>query len=339
MENKGKASFTSLQEIGLETLLNRFQSRKGKQISTLEPRLSGRIRFRSSEATRQDQFFTQAWYADTIHFDLTYTPLPHLGSKWVTATMSRLLAAGSKPEGLMVSFAVPNKISVEMLDAILEGMDRHPANIPVDVTEVGPARSQLSVCIVGMGTEADTGWASSQPVVAGDALCVTGDVGGAMAGLRVLLREKRYWDPKKEESFTPDLSGYEHVVGKQLLPACRLDFVEGLLVSGVKPGGLLDLSQGLMNDLQLLAGQSNCGFKLFSPALPIDLTTRKVADEMKEDVDRYALYGGEDFEFLFTIPDEEVEKLRASFDDFTVIGEVTRKVNEIEVNDGERGSV
>ncbi|MEX0593831.1 MAG: thiamine-phosphate kinase [Balneolaceae bacterium] len=276
---------------------------------------------------------------DSIHFDLTYTPLPHLGSKWVTAISTRLLAYGVVPDQIFMNLTVPNMISVEMIDDILVGMDQHPVGVSVEVAEIAPSRNYLSATIIGTGIQEKRSLLIRNQSGKGELLCVTGDVGGAMAGLRILLREKKYWDPEGGEPFKPDLSGYEHVIGKQLLPTTRLDLFNAMRDNEIVPGSMIDLSQGLINDLQVMGKESSCGFNIYSPAIPIDLATRKVADEMQEDVDRYALYGGEDHELLFTLREGDVEKLRASFEDFTVIGDVTDRKNEIVVNDGEGGSV
>lgn len=338
-KNDENRPFTSLQEIGLDNLMNRVGSRASKSSPVVKTQFGGRVQVRELESSEEAIATTQAHFIDSIHFDLSYTPLPHLGSKWMTAISTRLFACGVIPDQILIALAVPNMVSVEMIDSILDGMDQHPVNASVEVTEIGPGRNHLSASILGMGRINNSSELIHGHADKGDLLCVTGDVGGAMAGLRILLREKKYWEPQQGETFKPDLSGYEHVIGKQLLPAARMDLIDAMRKSDIHPRAMIDLSQGLMNDLQILGEEASCGFKLYSPAIPIDLSTRKVADEMEEDVDRYALYGGEDFELLFTLREGEVEKLRALFEDFSVIGEVTDQANEIVVNDGEGGSV
>lgn len=338
-KNEKNRAFTSLEELGLDNLMNRVGSRESKLKPVVKTRLGQRVQVRQMENSTEAVVTSQAQFMDSIHFDLTYTPLSHLGSKWITAICSRLLASGVYPDQILIGLAVPNMVSVEMIDAILDGMDRHPIQVSVEVIEIGPSRNHLTSSIFAMGRSHNFSDLIEGNVEKGDLLCVTGDVGGAMAGLRILLREKKYWQPQKGEPFQPDLSGYEHVIGKQLLPVARLDLIEALRESGIHPRAMIDLSQGLMNDLQILGDDASCGFNIFTPAIPIDLSTRKVADEMQEDVDRYALYGGEDYEMLFTLQEGEVEKLRGSFEDFSVIGDVTDQANGIIVNDGERGTV
>jgi thiamine-monophosphate kinase len=91
----------------------------------------------------------------------------------------------------------------------------------------------------------------------------------------------------------------------------------------MQPTSMIDVTQGLLHDAYQLAKSSQTGFYIYQSTIPISIQTRSVADEMKEDVDKYALYGGEDMEMLFTMPEDDAEKLHEKFDDFTIIGKIT----------------
>jgi len=154
-----------------------------------------------------------------------------------------------------------------------------------------------------------------------------------------LLREKQAWQERGGDHFQPDLEEYEYVVGRQLMPLARHDLGAYYEKAEVHPTSQVDVSQGLINEMQLIAEANNLGCEIFTPAVPISLETRQVADEMQEDVDRYAFYGGEDYEMLFTLKKEDVEKLKAEFDDFTVIGEIKPAEYGIQLNTGEGKSI
>ena len=100
---------------------------------------------------------------------------------------------------------------------------------------------------------------------------------------------------------------------------------------------MIDLTQGMVSDIHQLAEASKVGAHLYQAALPIAIETRQVADEMKEDVDKYALYGGEDFELMFTLPEDDVELLADEFQDFVVIGKITPRKEGVKMQrqDGE----
>jgi thiamine-monophosphate kinase len=84
-----------------------------------------------------------------------------------------------------------------------------------------------------------------------------------------------------------------------------------------------------------LANASEVGAHIYGATIPISLKTRHVADEMKEDVDKYALYGGEDFELMFTLPEDDVEKLTDEFSDFAVIGKVIDREEGVKMQQAE----
>jgi len=85
---------------------------------------------------------------------------------------------------------------------------------------------------------------------------------------------------------------------------------------------MIDISKNLLRDTMQLTQASGVGVKLYSGAIPIALETRAVADEFEEDVDQYALQGGEDYELLFTLPEDDVNRLVEHFKDFVVIGKI-----------------
>ena len=161
-------------------------------------------------------------------------------------------------------------------------------------------------------------------------------MGGAIAGLRILMREKKFWeDQEQQTSFQPELSDYEYVVKRQLVPTARHDFIKKINELNIQPTSMIDITQGLVSELQHIGRASNVGAYVYQAAFPIALDTRTVADEMKEEVDRYALYGGEDYELMFTLPEEQVESLADEFSDFVVIGKITDKEEGICMQEAE----
>jgi len=270
-----------------------------------------------------------------------YTPLKHLGHKFLSAAGSHLYATNGRPVSARIDLAVPNKISVSMLEQIYQGFDTagkvYNCSVQPGDTTASHQILVISVHVEGIARESEM--VTLEGCSTGDQICVTGDLGGAMAGLRVLLREKKAWKESGGDHFQPDLEEYEYVVGRQLMPMARHDLGDFYKKAEVHPTSQVDVSQGLVNEMQLIAEANNLGCEIFTPAVPISLETRRVADEMKEDVDRYAFYGGEDYEMLFTLKKSDVEKLKADFDDFTVIGEMKPAKYGIQLNTGEGKSI
>lgn len=264
-------------------------------------------------------------FVESVDFDMLITPLHHLGFKLVAASISDILAMNGLPTGITVNLAIPNKFSVEMVDQLYKGIHFacETAQCELIGGDITATRGPLviSISVYGKADSEKVVYRSGAKVE--DAICITGDLGGAMAGLRVLLREKSGFEESELIEFTPDLEKYEYVVKRQLLPTMRFDFLEICEQNNLLPSAMIDVSQGLVHELNQLTTASGVGAFIYQAAIPIATETRAVADEMETDVDRYALYGGEDFEMLFTMPKEDVDKLYEIYNDFSVIGKIT----------------
>lgn len=261
-------------------------------------------------------------FVEGVDFDLTYTPFHHLGYKIISAAVSDIYAMNGKPDVATINLALPNRISVQMIKQLYEGIYA-AANVH-EIEVVGgdlKANHANLVVTAGIYGKAEKNRLTLRKgAKSGDAICLTGDVGAALAGLRILMREKKYWEEHEDENVQPELGDYEFVVKSQLLPEARKDFIESIKSIDVIPTSMIDVTKGLINEINLLAEASELGAYIYQAALPVAIETRHVADEMEEDVDRYALFGGEDLELLFTLPEKEVEKLVDHFNDFVVIG-------------------
>lgn len=270
--------------------------------------------------------YSSETFIEGVDFDLTYTPLTHLGYKLITASVSDILAMNGKPEFLMISIGIPNKISTEMIHSLYDGLIRASDvySCPIIGGDITASPGSLVITITVNGSVSNHKIAYRSGAQIGDAICVTGDLGAAYAGLKILLREKAVWGQEQNDTeFAPDLSDYEYVVKRQLLPEGRNDLIETLGLQNMNPTSMIDISKNALQDLMQLISSSNKGAQIFEAAIPIALETRAVADELEEDVTQYALQGGEDFEILFTLPEQQVNNLVNHFKDFVVIGKVT----------------
>ncbi len=276
-------------------------------------------------------------FMEGVDFDLTYTPLNHLGYKVASSAISDIYAMNGKPDTLMVNMALPNKLSVDMVKEIYKGIFSCGAEHDFQVVggDLTASHQILSISITCRGTVDEEGIVYRRGAHEGDAICVTGDLGGAIAGLRILLREKEYWQESQQQQFQPDLEDYEYVVQRQLVPLAQKKFIDTLAELQMLPSSMIDLTQGLVSELSNITDASETGALIYQAALPIALETRQVADEMKEDVDKYALYGGEDLEMLFTLKKEQVEQLADTFSNFTVIGKITSEYDAPVMQTGE----
>ncbi len=333
-------TFQTIQEIGFTSLIEKIQNYTGKNRNEIIKGIGDDASVQSLDNNRSI-LSTSELFLEGVHFDLTYHPLHHLGYKIVTSAVSDIYAMNGKPVQLLTDIAIPNKYSVQMIEQFYKGVETacKDYNCQLSGGDTTASHQIFAISVTAIGESDTSELIYRNGAGKDDAICVTGDLGGALAGLRILMREKEYWKSNKEQQFQPDLQGYEYVVKRQLVPAARADFIEILSKNDIKPTSLIDISQGLLADCKEIAVQSGWGVELFTPAVPISIDTRNVADEMKEDVDKYAFYGGEDFEMLFTLNKNNVEEFAKIFDDFTVIGRMTERKNEFQINTGEGESI
>lgn len=321
-------SFQTIQSIGSKKLLEKITSYDAYKNPKVKQSIGDDAAVISEEGDSLSLLSTDT-YVEGVDFDLTYTPFHHLGYKVLSAAISDIYAMNGKPEVALINLALPNRISVQMIENLYEGIY---AAGKVHKTEVagGDLKANHSNLVITVSVYGNTDKkyiTYRKGAKSGDAICVTGDVGGALAGLRILMREKKYWEEHGDDSVQPELGDYEYVVKRQLVPEARKDLIEKLKEQDIVPTSMIDVTTGLINEVNLLAEASDLGAYIYQAALPIAIETRQVADEMQEDVDRYGLFGGEDLELLFTLPEKQVEKFINHFNDFVVIG---RMVNSSE---------
>ena len=258
-----------------------------------------------------------------VHFDMTYTPLRHLGYKAAVVNFSDIYAMNGIPTQIVVGLGVSNRYSVEALDELYAGIRMACEAYHVDLVggDTTSSRSGLviSITVIGMAKQEDIVFRSgAQP---DDLLCVSGDLGGAYMGLLILEREKAEY--LANPNMQPQLSGFEYVLQRQLRPEARKDIVELLKKEGVKPTSMIDISDGLASEVLHLCKESGVGCQLYEKCIPIDPSTDKIAKDFQIVPSVAALSGGEDYELLFTVSQKDYEKIKKLSSDITIIGYMT----------------
>ena len=254
-----------------------------------------------------------------IHFDLSYMPLMHLGYKAVVVNISDLCAMNAQPEQILVSISVSNRFSLEALEELYAGMLKACEVYKVDLvggdTSASASGLVISITAIGYAAEGDTVLRSTAKEK--DLIVVSGDLGGAYMGLQILEREKSVFIDAPQVQ--PDLDGHDYILERQLKPEARVDVIRALKDLGIKPTSMIDISDGLSSELLHLAHDSGLGSVLYEEKIPIDQTTYDTARDFELDPTMCALSGGEDYELLFTIDQDDFEKMR-NHPDMTVIG-------------------
>jgi thiamine-monophosphate kinase len=267
--------------------------------------------------------------AENIHFDLAYSPLQHLGYKAVSVNVSDIAAMNGKAEQIVVSLALSNRFSIEAIDALYEGIRSACEHYNVDLVggDTTSSRSGLMISITVLGRVKKENVVYRDGAKPNDIICVTGDLGAAFLGLQILEREKEVY--QADPNMQPVLEKYEYLVGRQLKSIARTDIIFELEELGVKPTSMIDISDGLASELFHICKSSGVGIRIYEDKIPVDeLTFNTAALEFKIDPITAALNGGEDYELLFTISQQDFEKIK-NHADIHMIGYVHEKKNEL----------
>jgi thiamine-monophosphate kinase len=266
-----------------------------------------------------------------IHFDLMYTPLKHLGYKSVVVNLSDIYAMNALPQQITVSIALSNRFSVEALEEIYAGIRAACEFYHVDLvggdTTSSPRGLIISVTAIGQGKTSTLTYRDGANV--GDIICISGNLGAAYLGLQLLEREKQIYLSNPEVQ--PQLEGHDYLVGRQLKPEARGDIINAFAKARLVPTAMIDISDGLASELFHICTQSRVGALLEESGVSIHPDAQVQAIDFNMDPITCALSGGEDYELLFTIKPEDIDKVKY-MPDIYIAGEIVPKADGILLN-------
>lgn len=323
-------SHTNIATLGEAGLIERI--RTIAEIRTGDPGLHDNLLIGISDDTAvyrptagKAQLFTTDAFVEGIHFDLTFVSPRHLGWKAIAANISDIAAMGGIPRYALTAISIPDKISVEMVEEFYRGATQackeYSCLLVGGDTTTTLANMTVSVALTGEADEQRIVYRSGAKP--GDLLCVTGHLGASHAGLKILQREKkRYWN--SPESFRSNLEPYTTAIEKHLVPRPRTDFVHVLTDHAIRVNAMIDISDGLASEVHRIAAASGAGAGIWARNIPLDTVTQAIAAEFSDDPLDYSLYGGEEYELLFSIGDEEFARLEQLMSDVTIIGRMTK---------------
>jgi len=235
--------------------------------------------------------FTTDMLVEEVHFTPAYSSWRQVGAKALAVNISDIAAMGGCPAHALISIGIPRHLAVEDVVLLYEGLKEAAGTYRVNLvggdTVAHPERMVINVALLG---EVEAGKAvfrsGAQP---GDWIFVTGTLGASAAGLYL------YQHP--EAVCPPDADGYcrrAHTV-----PVPRVD--EGRLLAECGVTAMDDISDGLAAELYQICKASGTGCLVRADAVPVAPEVREVASRAGKDPLEWALFGGEDFELVFTI--------------------------------------
>jgi thiamine-monophosphate kinase len=257
-----------------------------------------------------------------VHFDLAYTPLKHLGYKSVIVNISDIYAMNALPTQITLSLGISNRFSLEAIDEFYEGVYAACEKYAVDLIGGDTASSQKGfiISVTAIGEVSPDRFVKRSTARKGDLICCSGDLGGAYLGLVFLEREKKIF--LESPQVKPDLEDQKYVIGRLLKPEARKDIIDFLGDSEITPTSMMDISDGLSSEILHICRQSELGCVIYEEKIPISEETRNAAFQFELDPTACALSGGEDYELLFTMSQNDHEKLLLN-EQISVIGFMT----------------
>jgi thiamine-monophosphate kinase len=259
-----------------------------------------------------------------IDFDLAYTTGQDIGWKAIAINVSDMAAMAGHPSYALAALTMPENLPLEVFDGILDGIAEASAEFGLQV--VGgdlSGGSEISLSVSVLGASGASGVLRRTGARVGQALCVTGTLGAAAAGLEVLRRGLRGTRPE-----AGDAEAFDRLAQRQLRP--RPNVAAAKALAGYGASSMIDVSDGLAIDLDRLLDSSRKGCSITGSTIPIDpdvevlgaTLTGAVFDPLKA-----AMVGGEDFEILCTLDVDRFEAARravaAEGSSLTTIGVVT----------------
>lgn len=270
-----------------------------------------------------------------VHFDLTYVPLKHLGYKSAVVNFSDIYAMNGQPKQITVSIGLSKRFSVEDMEELYSGIrlacDVYGVDLVGGDTSASLTGLAISITCIGEGEKGKVVYRSGAKET--DLVCVSGDFGAAYMGLQLLEREKKVFNGEKD--FTPDFSGKEYLLERQLKPEARKDIIAALREAGILPTAMMDVSDGLSSELLHISKESHVGCRIYEERIPIDYQTAVMAEQFNMNLVTAALNGGEDYELLFTVPLADYDKV-SNLKGIKIIGHITKPElgNYLEGRDG-----
>ena len=263
---------------------------------------------------------------ENIHFTLSTCSPRQLGRKAVAVNISDIAAMGGIPCQALLSLGIASSTSVEFIDQLADGMKEEAKLFEANIIGGDTVRSSLglviNITLIGeVEPDLIVKRSTAKP---GDLIMVTGELGGSAAGLILLLEEKKY-------SLVPlNIAEEVKLAHISLVPRIK----EGRIIARERlANSMIDISDGLASDLTRICEASAVGAKVYASKIPILSAAKEVGGLIKRSPLDLALYGGEDYELLFTVSPQKADNIISSLKK-----ELNTKVSVIgEIREGQEG--
>ena len=253
---------------------------------------------------------------DGVHFRRALAPLRSIGRKALAVGLSDLAAMGASAGEAYVVLGVPEDLDEAGSLELVEGIEAEAAETGTSLVGGDITRSPvLAIAVTAVGhADRPENLVARAGAAAGHVVVVTGELGGAAAGLRLLE------DPDLGAGLDDSIAAA--LRNRQLEPRARL--AEGRALAGEGAAAMIDISDGLGGDAGHLAAESGVRLEIDLALLPVQAGVREVAGAAGEQALELAAGGGEDYELLACLPEDRTEAARRAVEEsggsLTLIG-------------------
>ena len=277
--------------------------------------------------SEKDLVITTDLLVEDIDFRLDWSKPEFIGHKSLAVSLSDVAAMGAKPVWSMVSIGVPERIwKTNFVDEFYEGYLNLAAQFGVELIGGDVSKTPDKIVIDSIATgEVKKGKAILRSgAQVGDLIYVTGNLGGAAAGLKLLENSEKF-----------DNSKFQNLLLRQLAPNPQTEI--GRILGEKNPAtAMIDLSDGISSDLAHVCRASKVGAKIFADKIPVESQISNFKFQIEHE-NYFALDGGEDFELLFTVNPKKKFHIEKELKNYQIshIGEITANAEIIElITDG-----
>jgi thiamine-monophosphate kinase len=286
-----------LREIGEFGLIHRI--RKG--ITSSDPALIQGIGddvavIKTGDAGAKAWLVTTDILIEDIHFDLSWTDPFQLGRKALAVNLSDMDSMGGIPKYFLISLGLRKNLSLSFVSSFYRGLKKEAKRSQSELIGGDTSLSKkivINICLLGEGIEEDLLFRRGASV--GDDLFVSGTIGDAALGLRILQEKGK-------------IKGAERLIKKHLSPCPRIELGQAIAKHHWATA-MIDVSDGLLIDTSHLTQESGVGARVWEGRIPLSRLYRKWIGHFSKEPYQLALSGGEDYELLFTAPPELRERI------------------------------
>ena len=249
---------------------------------------------------------------ENVHFNKFFTP-EQIGMKAVEINVSDIAAMGGFPKYALVSLIIPRNTDINFIDKLYDGINKAAKKYKTSI--IGGNLSdgkKISVAIAMLGFVEKRNLRLRSDAKANDLIAVTGNLGASAIGLQLLKAKMK-----------------GSSIDYHLNPKSKLTIGRLLAKNGIN--AMEDISDGLAAEVRNICNESKVGAVLYKEKIPISKNTTIDSKKINKDPYDFALYGGEDFELVFTMNKntfKKLEKIKNKIN-FTIVGKILPKKDGI----------